>query len=100
MGLDRLTGAFEPGYALVLFWKIFIELVKEIKKLNQKLGDLNREVFSAKEAAEYLRIGYDTILRLARINQIEHVKNGSSYIFRKAYLDRWLDKNKNNIKWY
>lgn len=74
------------------------ELLQEI---NKKLDDLNRkiimtrqEVFNAREAAEYLRIGYDTILRETRIGRIEYVANGSSYLYKKEYLDRWLDKNR------
>lgn len=68
-------------------------LVEEIKQLNSQLNNLNRNVFDAKGAAKYLSIGYDTVLRLTRIGEIEHVKNGSNYIYKKEFLDRWLDKN-------
>lgn len=68
-------------------------LVEEIKQLNFQLNNLNRNVFDAKGAAKYLSIGYDTVLRLTRIGEIEHVKNGSNYIYKKEFLDRWLDKN-------
>lgn len=69
-------------------------LTEEIKELNRKLDTIGRQVFDARGAAEYMTVSYDTLLRLARIGNIEHVKNGSSYIFKKEYLDRWLDKNK------
>lgn len=68
------------------------ELIGEIKTLTSTLKKINKEVFNARDAAEYLCISYDTILRLARIDDIEYVKNGSSYIFRKKHLDEWLDR--------
>ncbi|MGJ0845943.1 helix-turn-helix domain-containing protein [Tissierella praeacuta] len=64
--------------------------IKELIKLNK----LNQNVFNAREAAEYLRIGYDTLLRLTRIGQIEYVPNGSSYLYKREFLDKWLDKNR------
>ena len=70
------------------------KLVKNLEVLNENLEMFNREVFTAKQAAKYLGIGYDTILRLTRIGQIEYVPNGSSYLYKKEFLDRWLDKNK------
>lgn len=70
------------------------ELNKNIKYLNERLRSINQNVFNAREAAEYLRVGYDTLLRLTRIGQIEYVPNGTSYLYKREYLDRWLDKNK------
>ncbi len=72
------------------------ELIEKIDKLDKRVS-LNREVFNSEEAAEYLRMGYGTLLQLARIGQIEHVKNGTSYIFKKEYLDRWLERNKKEV---
>lgn len=74
--------------------KLLQQLIKNLEELNYKLKHINKQVFNAKDAAEYLSIGYDTILRLTRIGQIEYVPNGTSYIYKKEYLDRWLDKNK------
>jgi len=74
--------------------ELLIELNKNIEELINLLKKLNQNVFTAREAAEYLRIGYDTLLRLTRIGQIEHVCNGTSYLYKKEYLDRWLDRNK------
>lgn len=74
--------------------KLLIELNENIKKLNKRLRQINQNVFNAREAAEYLRIGYDTLLRLTRIGQIEYVPNGSSYLYKKEFLDNWLDKNR------
>lgn len=73
---------------------LLIELNKNLKELIQLLKTMNQEVFNAREAAEYLRMGYDTLLRLTRIGDIEYVPNGTSYLYKKEYLDRWLDKNR------
>lgn len=70
------------------------ELNENIKKLNENVKMINKEVFNARQAAAYLEIGYDTILRLTRIGRIEYVANGASYLYKKEFLDRWLDKNK------
>ena len=83
-----------PSEMKNIYNKILEELNKNIVELNKNLEMFNREVFTAKQAAEYLKIGYDTILRLTRIGEIEYVPNGASYLYRKEYLDRWMDKNK------
>ena len=69
------------------------ELLNEIKELNKNINSINREVFDARGAAEYLSMGYGSLLRLARIRAIDYVSNGSSYLFKKEHLDEWLDKN-------
>ena len=76
---------------------LLAKLVNEMEALNKKITRMNQEVFSAEEAAEYLRIGYSTILQLVRIGQIEHVRNGTSYIFKKEHLNNWLDRNKKDV---
>jgi len=80
--------------------KLLETLNKNIEELI-RLNRFNQNVFNAREAAEYLRIGYDTILRLTRIGQIEYVPNGSSYLYKKEFLDNWLDKNRRigGVKW-
>lgn len=70
------------------------ELNQNIKELNQTIQSINQNVFNAKEAAGYLRISYDSILRYTRIGAIEHVRNGSNYLYKKEYLDNWLERNK------
>ena len=67
------------------------ELNKNIKELI-RLNKFNQNAFNSREAAEYLRIGYDTILRLTRIGEIECIQNGTSYIYKKESLDAWLDR--------
>lgn len=73
------------------------KVLEEIKELKELIFASQKQVFNAREAAIYLRIGYDTILRLTRAKQIEHVKNGANYIYKKEYLDSWLDKNKERV---
>ncbi|CAC9931751.1 hypothetical protein PEPNEM18_01072 [Aedoeadaptatus nemausensis] len=51
-----------------------------------------KEVFRPKEAAEYLCIGYDTLQQLARIGEIRFALNGSVRLFKKEWLDEWLEK--------
>lgn len=73
--------------------ELLLQLNENIKELI-RLNKFNQNVFNAREAADYLRIGYDTLLRLTRIGQIEYVANGSSYIYKKEFLDRWLDEKR------
>lgn len=73
------------------------KLVKNLEELNENLEMFNREVFTAKQAAKYLGIGYSTLLSLTRIGRIEHVPNGASYLYRKEYLDNWLERNKKEV---
>lgn len=73
--------------------KLLETLNKNIEELI-RLNKFNQNVFNAREAAEYLRIGYDSLLRYTRIGAIEYVPNGSSYIYKREFLDRWLDRNK------
>ncbi|WP_353097708.1 helix-turn-helix domain-containing protein [Tissierella praeacuta] len=73
------------------------KLIENLEELNTNIEMFNREVFTARQAAKYLGIGYDTILRLTRIGQIEHVANGTNYLYKKDYLDRWLEKNKREV---
>lgn len=73
--------------------KLILQLNKNIEELI-RLNKFNQNVFNAREAADYLRMSYDSLLRYTRIGQIEYVANGSSYIYKREFLDRWLDKNR------
>ena len=70
------------------------DLLEEIQELKELIFTSQKQVFDSEEAAKYLTISKDSLLRYARINKIEYVKNGRNYIFKKEYLDRWLDRNK------
>lgn len=73
--------------------KLLEQLNKNIEELI-RLNRFNQNVFNAREAAEYLRISYDSLLRYTRIGQIEYVPNGTSYLYKREFLDGWLDRNK------
>ena len=80
--------------------ELLIELNKNIEELKEKMEVANfnnRVAFNAYQAADYLSIGYDTLLRLRKIGDIEYAKNGTNYIFRKEHLDRWLDKQERRV---
>src|SRR5690625_4517896 len=70
---------------------LLLEIKNKLDELEEKL-DINRVAFNSKQAANYLSISVDTLLRMARIGEIRYLKNGSHYLFRKKYLDEWLDK--------
>lgn len=70
------------------------DLLQEIKELKELLFISQKQVFDSDEAAKYLTISKDSLLRYVRIGQIAYVKNGRNYIFKKEFLDTWLDKNK------
>lgn len=67
-------------------------------RIDEKLDEIielikiPKEVFRPKEAAEYLCIGYDTLQQLARIGEIRFALNGSVRLFKKEWLDEWLDR--------
>ncbi len=47
-------------------------------------------VFDTSEAAEYLHVHRETVLRMARRKQIPHHKVGRKLLFRKDSLDAWI----------
>lgn len=57
-----------------------------------RLVTVPKEVFKPKEAAEYLCIGYDTLQQLARMGEIKYARNGSVRLFKKEWLDEWLER--------
>lgn len=73
---------------------LLLEIKKSIENLDKKIMITQQEVFNASEAAKYLRISYDSLLRYTRIGQIEYVPNGANYLYKKEFLDNWLNKNK------
>ena len=71
---------------------LLLEIQTRLEKIEEMVDMGNRVVFNSKQAANYLSISVDTLLRMARIGEIRYLKNGSHYLFRKKYLDEWLDK--------
>ena len=49
-----------------------------------------QEIMTSAEAAQYLRLGIDTLKRKARAGDIPAAKIGRSWRFRKPELDAWL----------
>ncbi|MBU0606873.1 MAG: helix-turn-helix domain-containing protein [Armatimonadetes bacterium] len=49
-----------------------------------------QEIMTSREAAEYLRLGVDTLKRKAREGEVPAAKTGRKWVFRKADLDAWL----------
>ena len=70
-----------------------MEDLKVAEKLDEiiELVKVPKEVFRPKEAAAYLCIGYDRLQQLARIGEIRREKNGSARLFKKEWLDAWLE---------
>lgn len=70
-----------------------MEDLKVTEKLDEiiELVKVPKEVFRPKEAAAYLCIGYDRLQQLARIGEIRSAMNGSVRLFKKEWLDAWLE---------
>jgi excisionase family DNA binding protein len=68
-------------------------------KGSQVMIEGKRTMMEAKEAAEYLFISYDSILRWAKEGKIPHSRPGHRVLFCKETLDEWLaDQESNSIK--
>jgi excisionase family DNA binding protein len=48
--------------------------------------------FDTKEAAAYLKIHYETLLKMARKRQVPHHRIGRKLLFRKDSLDAWIQE--------
>lgn len=49
-------------------------------------------VFTAREAAAYLCISYDALMRYARMGEIRSANNGANRIFKRDWLDEWVER--------
>lgn len=69
----------------------------ESMRIDEKLDEIielvkvPKEVFRANEAAEYLCISYYALQQLARIGEIRFAMNGNVRLFKKEWLDEWLE---------
>lgn len=69
------------------------ELQEELTEIKDLLKqERTKEVFKAQEAAEYLQISYDSLMRYAKTGLIRVANNGKSRIFKRAWLDEWLER--------
>lgn len=53
---------------------------------------MENTVFDTKEAAAYLKVHYETLLKGARRGEIPHFKVGRKVLFRKESLDEFIRK--------
>ncbi|QHI72871.1 helix-turn-helix domain-containing protein [Aminipila terrae] len=53
---------------------------------------MENKIFDSREAAAYLHICYDTLVRSVRKNEIPHFKVGRKLLFRKDSLDEFIRK--------
>lgn len=63
-----------------------------LEKLDFLIEERTKEVFNTEEAATYLRISYEMLSRYARTKIIRSARNGKNYIFKKEWLDEWLEE--------
>lgn len=62
-----------------------------MKKSRQSVGEIrSKDVLTAEEAAQYLRLTLPTFYRYLRQGKIQQSKIGGRYRFKKSSLDRWL----------
>lgn len=61
----------------------------------KKLGYLNKQYFSTKEAADYLGLAVKSVYKLYSDGIIKARKpNGKCLVFDRSVLDKYLQKNK------
>ena len=48
--------------------------------------------FDAHEAAAYLKVHYETVLRMSRRKELPHHRIGRKLLFRKDSLDTWIQE--------
>lgn len=53
------------------------------------LEDMN----TADQAAEYLKLTADKLKAIARLGDIGHVRAGRSYLFPRAAIEEWVQRN-------
>ncbi len=53
------------------------------------------QTFNLRQASEYMQISHYRLYTLARTGGIKHFKTGSKYLFRKRFLDEWVEQELN-----
>lgn len=67
-------------------------LESKMDYLVNKMGH-QQEVFSAREAAEYLRISSDYLRRtVIPSGKLRYKLKGKEYLFRREWLDDWMER--------
>lgn len=55
-----------------------------------KNSDINDEILTVKQVAEYLKVNERTIYRLATSAELPAFKVGNSWRFKRAELEAWI----------
>lgn len=50
-----------------------------------------RDILTAQEVADYLKVSKPTVYKLARAGEIPAVRLGGTWRFSRSLLDEWLD---------
>ncbi len=58
---------------------------------------MNDQVLTVKEVAEYLKVNDRTVYRMAAAGKIPAFKVGSSWRFKQTEIEKWIEKQSNNI---
>lgn len=58
---------------------------------------MENTVFDSREAAAYLHIHYDTVIKSARRGELPHFKVGRKLLFRKDSLDEFIRKQEESV---
>lgn len=56
------------------------------------MNQMNNDIMTLEEVAEYLKLKPQTIYKWAQENEIPALKIGKEWRFRKSILDKWLDR--------
>ena len=88
------------GLKLVI--EAFAEMINENKVLSTPAGpaagemlNASNQTFNLRQASEYMQISHYRLYTLARTRGIKHFKTGSKYLFRKRFLDEWIEQELN-----
>lgn len=58
---------------------------------------MTKPVMTTREAAKYLRIDRHALGRLVRSGQVQHKKIGNKWVFKREWLDEFLEKQEPGV---
>jgi excisionase family DNA binding protein len=61
-------------------------------------AEMNNEILTLKEVAEYLKLAEKTAYRLAADGKLPGFKVGGSWRFKQSDIENWIEKNKTSQK--
>lgn len=65
-------------------------IAERLDAIERKVEQGAKAAFSVTEAAKYAAMGASKMRDLLKNDEIDHIKNGTSYIVPRASLDSWL----------